>query len=88
MTREEAIANLKMIGVAFVDVNTVEQAKIIDETFNIAIKALEQEHIIDKIRAEIELEKLGYPPSAGYFKAIIKVLQIIDKYMSESEEKE
>ena len=41
---------------------------------------------LDKIRKQIELEKLGYPPSAGYFKAIIKVLQIIDKCESESEE--
>ena len=41
---------------------------------------------LDKIRKRIELEKLGYPPSAGYFKAIIKVLQIIDKCESESEE--
>lgn len=41
---------------------------------------------LDKIRKQIELEKLGYPPSAGYFKAIIKVLQIIDKCVSESED--
>ena len=51
-----------------------------------AIKALKQEAVLDKIRAEIEAEKLGYPPSAGYYKAIIKVLQIIDKYKAESEE--
>ena len=49
------------------------------------IKALDQDPIIDKIRARIELEKLGYPPSAGYYKAIMKVLQIIDKYKAESE---
>ena len=43
---------------------------------------------LDEIRARIELEKLGYPPSAGYYKAIVKVLQIIDKYRAkESEEK-
>ena len=56
-----------------------------------AIKALEQEPILDKIRERVELEKLGYPPSAGYYKAIMKVLQIIDKYrepQSESEDKE
>jgi hypothetical protein len=45
-----------------------------------------QEPILDKIRTEIEAEKLGYPPSAGYYKAIIKVLQIIDKYKKESKE--
>lgn len=41
---------------------------------------------LDKIRERIELEKLGYPPSAGYCKAIIKCLQIIDKYKAEKEE--
>lgn len=43
------------------------------------LEALEQEPILDKMRERIELEKLGYPPSAGYYKAIVKVLQIIDK---------
>lgn len=49
--------------------------------------AMKQEPVIDKIRARIELEKLGYPPSAGYYKAIMKCLQIIDKYKAESEDK-
>ena len=48
-------------------------------------KYIERE-VLDKIRARIELEKLGYPPSAGYYKAIMKVLQIIDKYKAESED--
>lgn len=43
MTREEAISNLNMISVAFVDPITKEQRKLINETFEIAIKALEQE---------------------------------------------
>lgn len=42
--------------------------------------------VLDKIRKRISLEKLGCPPSAGYYKAIVKVLQIIDKYTAESEE--
>lgn len=42
--------------------------------------------ILDKISARIELEKLGYPKSVGYYKAIMKCLQIIDKYKKESEE--
>ena len=41
--------------------------------------SLEQEPALDKIRERVELEKLGYPPSAEYYKAIMKVLQIIDK---------
>lgn len=43
MTREEAIANLKMISVAFVEPVTEEQRKLIDDTFDMAITALEQE---------------------------------------------
>lgn len=46
----------------------------------------QQNSILDKIRTEIELEKLGYPPSAGYYKAIMKCLQVIDKYRAESGE--
>lgn len=42
--------------------------------------------VFDKIRAEIEQERVGYPPSAGYYKAIIKCLQIIDNYKLESED--
>ncbi len=42
MTNEEAIANLKMIRVAFVEAVTEEQAKLIDDTFDMAINALER----------------------------------------------
>lgn len=43
MTREEVIGNLNMIRVAFIDTVTVEQGKLIDDTFRAAIEALEQE---------------------------------------------
>jgi hypothetical protein len=33
---------------------------------------------LDKIKQRIALEKLGYPPNADYYKAIMKCLQIID----------
>lgn len=55
------------------------------------VKAIKHAQPLDKIRERIELEKLGYPPSAGYYKAIVKVLQIIDKYKgnkAESRDKE
>ncbi len=42
--------------------------------------------VLDNIRAEIEQERIGYPPSSGYYKAIMKCLQIIDKY-KKSEDK-
>ena len=43
MTGETAINNLEMIRVAFVEPVTKEQRKLIDDTFDMAIKALEQE---------------------------------------------
>lgn len=88
MTREEAVANLNMISVAFVEPVTKEQRKIIDDTFDMAIKSLEQEPILDKIRAEIE-ELPSYVArfNGGDFAIHIdkeKVLKIIDKYRGES----
>ena len=41
---------------------------------------------LDNIRERINFEKLGYPTCSGYYKAIMKILQIIDKYRTESEE--
>ena len=40
--------------------------------------------VLGNIRAEIKQEREGYPPSADYYKAIMKVLQIIDHYKAES----
>ena len=47
MTREEAITNLNTIGVAFVEPVTMEQKKLIDDTFAMAIQALSQKNEID-----------------------------------------
>lgn len=41
---------------------------------------------LDKIIAEIELQKKGFPPSADYYKAINRVLDIINKYKAGSED--
>lgn len=52
-------------------------------------KALEQEPILDKIRAEIEKLKPNNPYFKGYFEqnvALNKALEVIDKYTAESEE--
>ena len=57
MTREEAIANLNMISVAFVEPVTKEQRKLIDDTFDMAIKALEQEPCDDAISREMALKE-------------------------------
>ena len=57
MTREEAINNLNMISVAFVEPVTKEQRKLIEDTFGMAINALEQltsyEQTINKLTEAI-----------------------------------
>lgn len=62
----------------------------LNEALDMAIKALNQEPVLDKIRAEIEnLEYLNIEDgSDGYDKYIeqSEVLNIIDKYKEESEE--
>jgi len=92
MTREEAINNLNMISVAFVEAETKEQRKIIDDTFNMAIKALEQEPILDKIRAEIDKARFVDKDTRICKNALASgleaAMQIIDKYKAESEDKE
>lgn len=84
MTKEEAIEVLeqRMCCRECVADCTCKEC---EEAFEMAIKALEQEPILEKIRAEIEHEKIGYPPSADYYKAIMKALRIIDKYKAENE---
>ena len=53
-----------------------------------AIKTLEQEPILDKVRAEIEdLDDADYDYE-GYYKAITDALQIIDKYKADMESEE
>lgn len=59
------------------------------KAFKMAIKALEQEPVLDKIRAEI-LEDCGYSKDyvGAFTYSTIKVetvLQILDKYKGESE---
>ena len=72
------------------DEDLIEENIKAQEAFAYIIELLKQkdETILDKIRDRVELEKLGYPPSAGYYKAIVKVLQILDKHKAESEEDE
>lgn len=63
----EEFTEKKMSIIEIIDAYTTEGVTVADDVFG-------------KIRERIELEKLGYPPSAGYYKAIMKCLQIIDKY--------
>ena len=83
MTRKEAIAELK---------RDIELENDFTEDYknavNMAIKALEQEPILDKIRAEIEeLHLIGYATVDGKREIASRaVMQIIDKYKAESED--
>ena len=66
----------------------VKDDKELIEAYGYVIKALAQEPILDKIRAEIEQEYLAEGHLSDYWDAIDKCLQIIDKYKAESEDKE
>ena len=81
MTRGEAINNLKRVGECLDMTYANEQEKEELEAINMAIEALEQEPILDKIRAEIEELK----PHSHYTQEMKnKVLEIIDKHRGES----
>ena len=83
MTREEAITH----GKEQLEVFGGEHAEFI----KLAIKALEQESVLDKVRAEImdagayEQEVYG---ETEFLKGINYCLGVIDKYKVESEDKE
>ena len=78
MTNQEAIKALQEFAL-----NYGLNNKMID-AFGKAIRALEKEPILDKIRAEIiELPTISFNANDVY-KA--DILQIIDKYKAESEE--
>ena len=76
MTREEAIKWLEYHKQG-------EMGKAV-EALNMAIEALEQESILDKIRAEIE--QFADTHCSGDDINIYDVFQILDKYNAESEE--
>ena len=79
MTKEEAIQALKKEKRTALHENKV--------AFDMAIKALEQEPVLDKISAEIEEAALD-DANGSKFIFINRVNQIIDKYRTESENKE
>ena len=73
MTREEAINYLKSSGFS-------------KEQIQAIIKALGQESILDKIRAEIDDAKPPKNQMSFFRDGINCALRIIDKYRAESEE--
>lgn len=42
--------------------------------------------VLQEIRQEIAVQKKGFPPSADYYKAINRALNIIDKHIKEYKE--
>lgn len=84
MTREEAIKILE--EVKELDDSMYQFNPAYMEALNMAIQALEQEPVLDKIRVDIQkLRNCSCTNSDGI---IDDVEDIIDKYKSESEEKE
>jgi len=82
MTRDDAIFTMEYFKLHFAKREAVE-------AFDMAIKALEQEPILDKIRAEIMdfEEELFHRPNTDYsdYSAVRHCVEIIDKYKAESE---
>lgn len=86
MTREEAINHLKTVAKSAID--SGYDSAVVDAV-SMAREALEQESILDKIRAEIE-QKCCITVGSENEPAITlyDVFQIIDKYKAESEGEE
>ena len=92
MSREEAISLLTQVNKILVNSNSwLENThEPLNMAFDMAIKALEQESILDKIRAEIEQLKLHKAEFLTNDNKVCidsqEVLNVIDKYKTESEE--
>lgn len=91
MSKEEAINMLKQVNYILVnddDYWTENTHKPLNTAFSMAIKALEQESIIDKLIAEI-MDTGAYEQEVNgnteFLKGINYCLGVIDKYKIESE---
>ena len=86
MTNEEAITYLEWMKDLAEDLETPEQKNTMLEVINKAIKALEQEPVLDKIRAEIEeIRQRAKTYTIDPCDLVGDCLDIIDKYKAESE---
>lgn len=89
MKREQAKEKIFHQWQVFLE-NNIDYSGI-SEAYKMAIKALEQEPILDKIRTEIEnhcgLVKEDHCKYCSYCNSVMgvrEILEIIDKYMAES----
>lgn len=91
MTNERAIEVIRGNCYLFNPLN-LDRTTLVNTALDKAIKALKAEDMLDKIRAEIEaLEYLNIEDGSDGYDQYIKqyeVLNIFDKYMTESEDKE
>ena len=91
MANEEAIAIIKS-ECYVMNLLNLDRTQMINEALDMAIKALEQGDVLDKIRAEIEKLRPNLRPEqmTDYDYAMVEVVDdivaIIDKYKAESEE--
>ena len=89
MTRKEAINVIKSECYVFNPLNFDRSTKI-NTALDMAIKALDQESIIDKIRAEI-MDTGAYEQEVNgnteFLKGINYCLGVIDKYKAEMDSK-
>lgn len=86
MTREKAIETLQEQRKRYCEDNYLDSNyKIVVNAFDMAVKVLGQEPVLDKISAEVTNLTDGETPERIWN---VDVLQIIDKYKAESEDKE
>lgn len=90
MTRDEAKDFLTKISYALGNMSVEYLSEKDGEKMREAIKALEQESILDKIRAEIETDLSHFCFDEWGNENLIwkEIKAIIDKYKAESEDKE
>ena len=83
MTREKAIDLLDNLNGMIEDSRNSDY----DTAFKMAIKALEQEPILDKIKAEIDEQyDRVHPYNISCAEGLEMALEIIDKYKTKSED--
>lgn len=86
MTVNEAINYLEDAKIEFKIPKAAVAARKTNEALDMAIKALKQEPILDKIRAEIESMDFDFGDYYDHTNEIIEmVCKAIDKYKAESE---
>ena len=92
MSREEAIKELQESHDIMRSYDIDESESRLMTALDMAIKALEQEPVLDKIKAEIEQKQYYFMDDKDYDEGIrfglMLAYQTVDKYKTESEEEE